>query len=93
MHRKDNVEFTRLAMSFTLDISVGLGSSKAGLDLAAQLIDSFGAEVTSQIETGFTEMGDGWYLWHFTAFPDDFRGGIKFFETSDPATVLAFLTL
>ncbi len=78
-------------MTYTLDISLSLGTGKAGLtDLRAQLVDTTGAAVGSAIATGFTEIGSGCYLWHCTAIPDGHRGGVKFYSAATPGTILAF---
>lgn len=77
-------------MAYTLDISLALGSSQTGLTLSAQLVDTTGANVGSAVTTGFTEIGAGNYLWHYTAFPDGFRGGVKFSASS---TLKAFVAI
>jgi len=76
-------------MSYTNSISLALGSSKAGLSLSAQLFDTAGTNVGSLITTGFVEIGQGNYIWTYSGFPDDFRGGVKFYNVAAPATVLA----
>jgi len=77
-------------MAYTLDISLALGGTKTGLTVAAQLVGATGANVGSEVTTGFAEIGNGNYLWHYTAFPDGHRGGVKFYESGLPGTVLAF---
>jgi hypothetical protein len=77
-------------MSYTLDTALILGSQKAGLTLAAQLVDTAGADVGDEVTTGFTEIGNGNYLWHYAAFPDGHRGGVKFYESGTPGVILAF---
>ena len=77
-------------MAYTLDLAISLGSSKTGLTLNAQIVDTSGVDVGSAITTGFTEVGTGTYLLHYTAVPDSHRGGIKFYESGAPGTVLAF---
>ncbi len=74
-------------MSYTLDFSVALGSGSTGLTLKAQLVNSAGADVGSEVTTGFTEIGAGNYLWSGT-IPDDHQGGVIFMDDDD--TVLAF---
>jgi hypothetical protein len=76
-------------MPYTLSISVILGTSRVGYTLAAQLYDTSGADIGSEIQTGFVEIGNGNYLWTYDSFPDDFRGGVKFYRTSDPSFILA----
>lgn len=80
-------------MSYTLDYSIALGPGMTGLTLAAQLVNTSGASVGSEVTTGFTEIGDGNYLWHYTAFPDGHRGGVKFYEDGAPGTILAFAAI
>lgn len=80
-------------MAYTLDISLALGSSQTGLVLAAQLVDTTGASVGGEVLTGFTEIGNGNYLWHYIAFPDGHRGGVKFYESGVPGTILAFVAI
>jgi hypothetical protein len=67
-------------MAQTLNIPLALGSSKAGLNLRAQLFDDAGANVGAPVTTGFSERGGGSYVWHYAAFPDDFTGGVDFFD-------------
>lgn len=78
-------------MAYTLDINIALGSSQTGLTLSAQLVDTAGANVGSAITTGFTEIGVGNYLWHYTGFPDAHRGGVKFSTTG--GTLKAFVAI
>jgi hypothetical protein len=81
-------------MPYTLDISLALGTSKAGLtDLRAQLVDTAGANVGSAVSSGFSDMGQGNYLWHYASFPDGHRGGVKFYSNAAPSTTLAFAAI
>jgi len=80
-------------MAFTLDISIGLGRGSTGLILNARLVDSDNNNVTSAISSGFEEIGTGFYLFHYESYPDNFRGGVKFFEEGIEGTVLAFAAL
>ena len=76
-------------MAYTLDFEISLGSTKTGLVLAGQLVDSSGVAVGAEIAAGFTEIGTGTYL--LTAsIPDGHRGGIKIYVSGVPATILAF---
>lgn len=77
-------------MPYALDFSLALGSSKTSLTLAAQIIDTVGSNTGSAVTTGFVEIGNGYYLWHYAAFPDGHRGGVKFYENGVPGTILAF---
>lgn len=75
---------------YTLDIGIALGGSQTGLTLSAQLVDTTGANVGSAVTSGFVEIGAGNYLWHYAAFPDGHRGGVKF---SAGATLKAFIAI
>lgn len=81
-------------MAYTLDFGLALGSSKAGLaDLRAQVVDTAGSDVGAAASTGFVEIGQGYYLWHYAAFPDGQRGGVKFYSNAAPTVFLAFVAL
>jgi len=80
-------------MAYTLDYAISLGSNQTGLTLAARLVDTDGANTGSEITTGFTEIGDGNYHWHYASFPDDHRGGVKFYEDEVPGVILAFASI
>lgn len=80
-------------MAYTLDISLALGSSKTGLTLNAQLVDSVLANTGSAVSSGFSEVGNGYYLWHYESFPDNFRGGVKFYEQGSPSSILTFVSI
>lgn len=80
-------------MAYVLDFSLALGTSKTGLTLAAQLVDTAGADVGAEVTSGFTEIGQGYYLWHYASIPDAHRGGVKFYESSVPGTILAFAAI
>lgn len=78
-------------MAYTMDFSLLLGAGLAGLvDLRAQITDTAGVNVGAAIATGFVDMGTGCYLWHYAAFPDGQRGGVKFYRNAFPAVTLAF---
>jgi hypothetical protein len=76
-------------MSYAFSTSLSLGSSRAGKSLAAQLFDITGANITDVLTDGFVEIGQGHYLWTYSAFPDGFRGGIKFYDQVDLSVILA----
>lgn len=79
-------------MAYTLDFALNLGAGKAGIvaNLRAQLYDTTGTNSGAEISTGFAAIGtNGCYTWHYAAFPDDFRGGVKFYESGTPNTVLS----
>ena len=80
-------------MAFTYSIAISLGSKATGYTLGAQLVDSNGNDYGSQITSGFSEIGTGNYIWTYTGFPTGFRGGIKFYQTSTPSFILAFLSM
>ena len=69
-------------MAYTLSITLALGAGQTGLTLSAQLVDTAGANVGSAVTSGFVEIGGGNYLWTYAAFPDAFRGGVKFSAAS-----------
>ncbi len=70
-------------MAYTLATSIALGSANAGQTLKAQLVDTAGADVGSEVSTGFVEFGGGYYLWTYDAFPDGFRGAVKILRSDD----------
>jgi len=76
-------------MTYTFSISISLGSSKSGLILNAQLFDTSGSDIGSLVSSGFVELGQGNYLWTYSGFPDDFRGGVKFYNSVVPGIILA----
>lgn len=78
-------------MSFEAVISVPLGPTDTGLTLKAQLVDTVNANVGSEVTTGFQEIGNGLYMWYYTAFPDGFRGGVTFKDAAD--NVKAFVDI
>ena len=78
-------------MSYTLSVSLALGSSQTVLSLKAQLVDTAGADVGGEVATGFVEIGLGNYLWTYASFPDAFRGGVKFYTGVAPGTLKAFV--
>lgn len=72
----------------TVLFGIILGSSKIGLTLTAQprtISTTYGDPIT----TGFVEVGDGHYMWEWTAMPVDFRGAVYFYDSTDPTTILA----
>lgn len=76
-------------MSYSYTFPVHLGAVYAGLTLAAQLIDTAGVSVGSEITSGFVEAGsNGDYLWT-ASIPDGHRGGVLVYEDGTPGTVLA----
>ena len=80
-------------MAYTLTTSVSLGRDKTGLTLNAQLVDVDGVNSGAAITTGFSEIGQGFYLWKHTTFADGFRGGVKIYEQGVAGTILAFIAI
>jgi len=81
-------------MAYTADYSLALGLAYAGLtDLRAQLVDTAGSNTGGAIATVFVDHGNGFYQWHYTAFPDGHRGGVKFYSNADSSTTLAFTSI
>lgn len=80
-------------MAYTLDVTVPTGIT--GLtDLRAQLFDTVGASVGVAVSTGFVEIGtSGTYNWHYTAWPDGHRGGVKFYSNADATNILAIASI
>ena len=78
-------------MSYTQNINLALGTSKTGLTLVAQLVTSAGVNSGTAITLGFSEIGAWNYLWTYDSFADDFRGGVKFYESGVSGTILAFV--
>ncbi len=75
-------------MAYTLGFDLNL--SITGLTLEAQLTNTAGVDQGAPITTGFVEMGNGFYYFDgASAFPDDFRGGIKF-QDSGGGTLRTF---
>jgi len=74
-----------------MSISINLGPNFTGLSLVAQIIRSNGNPVTSFISEGFFEIGNGFYIWEYTNFPENFQGGIKFCKNHDTSEVLYFV--
>lgn len=81
-------------MVYTSSFGIALGPSFTGIsDLRAQLVDTTGASTGSAVSTGFTEIGNGFYLWNYAAFPTGHRGGVKFYSNASPSTFLAFASI
>jgi hypothetical protein len=79
-------------MAQELNINIALGTSQTGLTLKAQLVNDSGANVGSEVTSGFFEVGRGNYLWNYAAYPDDFTGGVKFINDADEV-LMAFVAL
>lgn len=79
-------------MAYTLTAGIILPDNLTGLTLAAQLVDTTGADVGAPIAAGFSEIGGGQYQFAHAAYPDGFRGGVKVSRT-DTADVLCFIPI
>lgn len=66
---------------------VSLGKYDTGLTLAAQFVDTDGADVGSAVTTGWVELGDGFYMLT-TDIPADHQGAIIVYDTADDTTIL-----
>ncbi len=76
-------------MSYSYTFDIHLGAIYGGLVLAAQLVDTAGNAVGSEIDSGFVEIGsNGDYLLTAT-IPDGHRGGVLVYEAAAPGAVLA----
>lgn len=71
--------------------SLSLGKGKAGLTLNAQKTDADGVDIDSPITTGFTEIGDGFYIWNYN-LESSFQGCVKFID-ENTNEVLAFTSI
>lgn len=81
-------------MPYTLDYALGLGNGKAGLtDLQAQLTSSSGTAFGSILSGMFYEIGNGFYHFSYSSFPDNYRGGIKFWSIATSGTILAYTSI
>lgn len=76
-------------MSYTMTISLALGAKRTSLSLGSQLFDTSGSNIGSEVTAGFVEIGQGNYIWTYDGFPDNFRGGVKFYNLAEPSRVLA----
>jgi len=80
-------------MSYPLSIAITLGSSRTGLSLRAQLVDTAGSDTGPERAAGFAEIGQGHYLWHVTDLPVGFRGLVRFYPADSPSDTLAVAPL
>lgn len=77
---------------YTLLVGIQLGASQTGLTLKARLYTD-GVAVGSEVTAGFTEEGMGAYSWKYTAFPDGFRGTVRFYTGTLPTGFKAFTAI
>lgn len=54
--------------------------NQTNIILGAQLMRADGSNVTDVLTSGFTEVGNGFYCWEYTNIPENFRGGVKFYN-------------
>lgn len=79
-------------MAYTLDISISLGSSYTDKTLNGQLVTTAGVNTGDPITSGFTHIGNGCYIFHYSSWVNGFRGGLKIFE-SGQEDILAFVAI
>lgn len=79
-------------MSYNVSVDISLGSSKTGLVLRGQLVDTDGDDSGGAIIAGFVEIGTGTYIWT-GSISDGFRGVIKFYELGVGGTILAVASI
>lgn len=79
-------------MAYQVSISLCLGATKTGLTLSAQLVNTSNTNVGSAITSGFSELGEGFYMWAYDNIPDGHRGGVKFYESGE-TELLTFVAL
>lgn len=58
-----------------------------GQTLKAQLYDTSGSAVGSEVTTGFVEIGGGYYSWHYASVPDSHDGYVRFYTGTAPGTL------
>jgi hypothetical protein len=75
----------------TKTISFRLSESESNTDLSAQLIRYDGLNITSFISDGFVDIGNGFYSWNYTNFPENFQGGVKFYKSTDLTRIVHFV--
>jgi hypothetical protein len=71
--------------------SLSLGKGKTGLTLNAQKTDVSGVNIDTPITSGFTEIGDGFYIWNYS-LESNFEGCVKFID-ENTNEVLAFTSI
>ncbi len=78
----------------TYTFSISLGETYTGLTLSATLLDLTGTAVVTKINilTGFTEVGNGNYVWTYTQFESDFAGSVVF-KNASTGVVLAVASI
>lgn len=80
-------------MADNIALSINLGSGFSGLSLYAQIIRPNGLNVTNLISEGFYEVGEGYYIWEYSNFPENFKGGVKIFNQNDTSKILTFIDI
>lgn len=79
-------------MSYSVTVSLVLGSSQTGLTLKAQVVDTSGTNVGSAVLTGFVEIGLGNYIWTGT-ISNGQQGAVKFSTTGDVLKAITSLNV
>lgn len=79
-------------VSYTLNIGISLGSNYVDKTLNAQFVDNEGEDTGDPITTGFNHIANGHYMFHYSSWPDRFRGGLKIFENGE-TDILAFTAI
>lgn len=80
-------------MPKTKTISFKIGESESDSDLSAQLVRYDGFNITSYISDGFVSIGNGYYLWNYNNFPENFQGGVKIYKSTDLTQIVQFIGL
>jgi hypothetical protein len=71
----------------SLTLPIILLPHNTGLTLKAQLLDGDFENVGSVVTTGFSEIGDGRYLWAYASYPDGFSGGVNIIDDADESVI------
>lgn len=79
-------------MSYRATIGLSLGSTLTSKNLRGQLLTTAGATTGSEIDTGFTEIGNGHYIFDYSSYPSEFRGALVVYP-SGGAYTSGYLTM
>lgn len=77
-------------MAYRVRIPISLGTNKTGLALKAQLYNSSGVTVGSEITSGFTERANGDYAFDYASVPDGFVGDVVVYTGTLPGGYQGF---
>jgi hypothetical protein len=72
----------------TTSIVLSLGAANAGKTLVSQIVGTDGVDIGSEISSGITELGNGFYIASIE-YPEETRAFLKFYESGDPTKVVA----